>query len=340
MRSFVLALILGSFQILQAQSIDTLGLQSMVLKEVPAAYQVKTLPTPVPPAPDARLWKLRSYQGADGHAMALFHHATKARRKTHVVWLHGVRSSGAELAQALSWVPVDSPWEFWVPDLRGHGQEAALKADLSAPDQYAADVAALIKTLKKRFPNDKVILAGHSMGGGVALRTLLYPGAVSPDGLLLLAPLLGHNAPIYHQPKVGATSEATEEPYLHIHFERIIGLKIMESAQLPVDASLPVLFFHPKHPKLPLQYSYRANQAMAPDDFEEVLQQIKIPTLLLVGENDEAFNAKVYPHLLKQHAPSATCTILPGLGHNNLLTGPQLMQQMMGWMITNGFQQP
>jgi pimeloyl-ACP methyl ester carboxylesterase len=338
MRTVFLALILGMVSILRAQTIDTLAVRSMVLKEVPAAYLVKNLSAAPTPVPDPGLWKQRSYRGADGHTMALYHHASKSRRKTHVVWLHGVRSSGAELAQALSGVPQDAPLEFWVPDLRGHGQEAGLLADLSAPDQYAADIAALIHSLKKRYPKDKVLLAGHSMGGGVALRALMYPGATSPDGLLLLAPLLGHDAPIYHQTKAGAS--AAEAPYLHIHFERIIGMKLLEAASLPFDASLPVLFFHPSHPKLPLQYSYRSNQAMAPDDFAKALQHINVPALLLIGSEDEAFSANAYPPIMKKHAPEATCTILPGLGHNDLLTDPQLWQNLQGWMITNGFQQP
>ena len=71
-------------------------------------------------------------------------------------------------------------------DLRGHGRSQVMPNGAYAPDHYLADVEALIET---RYPGQKFILVGHSMGAQIAVRLSakrpdLVSGVVSIDGSL------------------------------------------------------------------------------------------------------------------------------------------------------------
>jgi pimeloyl-ACP methyl ester carboxylesterase len=58
------------------------------------------------------------------------------------------------------------------PDLRGHGAQAKLRGDVAYIGQLEDDIADLIDLYAR--PGQKIILAGHSSGGGLAIR--FWPG--------------------------------------------------------------------------------------------------------------------------------------------------------------------
>ena len=69
----------------------------------------------------------------------------------------------------------------------------------------------------------KIILAGHSMGGGIALRYTMksFP---TVDGYLLFAPPQGKMLQTIPQNRTAKQSDG--DPFLKIHIQRIIGLKM------------------------------------------------------------------------------------------------------------------
>jgi pimeloyl-ACP methyl ester carboxylesterase len=79
-----------------------------------------------------------------------------------LVLLHGIGSRG------VSWWPVVDPlaahFRLVVPDLRGHG-DSDKPASGYLPDDYAADLAALIDVLELERP----LILGHSLGGIVTM---------------------------------------------------------------------------------------------------------------------------------------------------------------------------
>mgnify|MGYP001799170600 CR=1 FL=1 len=112
-------------------------------------------------------------------------------------------------------------------DFRGHGQSEGNAGDVDYIEQYADDLIDVISTIKKNKPNGKIIIAGHSMGGGIALRYAMKNNAPSVDGYLLFAPLLGDNAPTLAQST--AIAATNSETFLKIHIERIIGCELYNS---------------------------------------------------------------------------------------------------------------
>ena len=86
---------------------------------------------------------------------------------------HGLAGTGAVWDGLRPYLERDWPGRWLVPDMRGHG-----RSDHAAPygiAMHAADMAALVAGA------DRVVVAGHSMGGlvGIALATGWFGAAVS-----------------------------------------------------------------------------------------------------------------------------------------------------------------
>jgi pimeloyl-ACP methyl ester carboxylesterase len=80
----------------------------------------------------------------------------------------------------------ESKYRVVAADLRGHGRSEIMPSGAYAPADYVADIEALIST---RYPGQKFIIVGHSMGGQIAARLAakrpdLVSAVVSVDGTL------------------------------------------------------------------------------------------------------------------------------------------------------------
>ncbi|HEY8307625.1 MAG TPA: alpha/beta hydrolase [Lapillicoccus sp.] len=104
------------------------------------------------------------------------------RPATRLVLVHGSRLSASQWAPQQSRVAADPTlgWlEVVVPDLPGHGPRSAEPFTL---DRAVGAVAAAVEA---GVPAERVVLAGHSLGGYVAATyAATYPGRL--DGLVIL----------------------------------------------------------------------------------------------------------------------------------------------------------
>lgn len=102
----------------------------------------------------------------------------------NVMFLHGWSCDSHDW----SWqYPVfESKYRVVALDLRGHGRSDVMPSGAYSPDAYVADIEALIST---KYPGQKFIIVGHSMGGQIAARLAarrpdLVDAVVSVDGSL------------------------------------------------------------------------------------------------------------------------------------------------------------
>jgi alpha-beta hydrolase superfamily lysophospholipase len=82
-----------------------------------------------------------------------------------------------------------------IPDLRGHGESAqAGMGDVGYLGQLEDDLEDMHSALRSEYPDARMVLAGHSSGGGLAVK---YGGGslAQFDAYILLAPYLGYKAP-------------------------------------------------------------------------------------------------------------------------------------------------
>lgn len=257
-------------------------------------------------------------------------HFVKGRSQITILLLHGVLSSAAKMNAAANILRESANANVLAIDLRGHGKSEGTPGDVDRIDQYAEDVAAIITQLRKDAPKTRIIIAGHSMGGGIALRFAMLKDHPPVDGFLLFAPLLGQNSPAFPQP-TAAKPGLSEEPFLKIHIERLIGLKMLNSIGDHQYDNQNVLFFNVQ-PNAPIKaYSYRANESMAPVDYAEGLKAISEPLLVLVGSKDEAFNAGAFDSAIKSNSKGEV-SVIEGVTHNGITQDSKAMRLINEWI--------
>lgn len=270
-------------------------------------------------------WQERFFYARDGGK--LFYREVPGTGASVLVLLHGSGSEGryfSPLARRLS-EALDAT--VVVPDLRGHGRSMGERpGDIDYLGQFDDDLTDLFDTLSAQHPGARMVLAGHSSGGGLALRH----GAQQPtqfDAYVLLAPYLGYQSPTVRENSGG---------WVQVSSRRYAGLTMLNTVGIRALNHTPVLFFNrPAQWNDPLQvdhYSYRLNQSLAPRDYRRELPAIGGPLMVIVGEEDEAFYAKEFPTLLAEYAPSAEFVQVPDTGHLGLVSNEMVAIEVGDWL--------
>ena len=226
-----------------------------------------------------------------------------------VVLIHGSGAHGlyyAALAERLS-----EHATVLLPDLRGHGASRAAAPDVTHIGQLEEDIADLARA--HLAEGKKFILAGHSSGGGLAIR---YAGGAEeprPDGAMLLAPFLKYDAPTLREKSGGWAYPLTR---------RIVGLSMLNAVGIRGLNGLTVIEFNLPEERcgeMTGAYSYRLNASYAPR--ADYLSDISaLPEfLLVVGDVDEAFRADRFEAAMAPANPGGSYHLIPGVSHLGLI---------------------
>ncbi len=268
----------------------------------------------------------------DGKQLVAFDYPQKS--KTTVLLLHGVLSSAYMMNKTAGLIRDATQARVIALDLRGHGQSDGAPGDVDYVDQYVDDIADVIATIQKETPDGEIILAGHSMGGGISLRYAQRLDLPPVDGYLLLAPHLGQNSPTLF--KESTEQAPAADNFLKVHGLRIIGLKVLNLMQDHQYDHLPVLFFNLPE-GMPLRnYSYRASESMSPSDYKSGLLAVQQPLLVLVGSQDEAFTAEAFPSAIESYS-KGEIQVIKGLSHNGIRHSEKAMNVIARWSKEQGF---
>ncbi len=275
---------------------------------------------------------LRSFTARDGTTLYTRFYESAQPSSRVLILLHGSAWHGMQfhpLAKALS---AEGATHVVVPDLRGHGFHPATRGDVAYVGQLEDDLAELIAQVRRDLPGATVIVGGHSSGGGLAIRFAGGAHGRDADGYLLLAPFLKYNAPTM-RPNAGGWAIANTR--------RIVGLSMLNTLGIRWFNGLPVIQFAMPQSVLdgPLgatatpTYSYRLNVSFAPRSrYQRDLAAMQQPFLLVAGSADEAFLAEQYEPTISAHTDAGRYVLLPAIGHIDLLTTPQLTQEVALWL--------
>lgn len=257
--------------------------------------------------------KLREYAGPEGAPLLVLVHGSG--------W-HGLQFDG--LARALS-----AKAHVVVPDLRGHGTAPGRRGDVDYIGQYEDDLADLIAA--KRKDGQKLVLGGHSSGGGMVLRFAGGEYGNMLDGAVLLAPFLSHKAPTMRENAGG---------WNHVLLRRIIGLSILNTFKIKALNHLTIIQFEMPAAVLDgalgdtatTAYSYRLNTGFAPrGNYEKDIAAL--PNFALIaGTADEAFNAALYEPTMKAVTDKGSYTLVDGIGHLDVVDDPRAIEKMKGYL--------
>ncbi len=234
----------------------------------------------------------------------------------------GQSSYLAALGRALSGAGVA---EVVTPDLRGHGHSGGRSGDVSHAGQLEEDVRDFLGDLRSRSPGRRVVLGGHSLGGGLALTVAARPGDGGLAGLVLLAPFLAHDAPTTRPGSGGWASP---------NLGRMTGLTMLDAVGLHALEDLEVLRFNippeRREGATPV-YSFRMYRSLAPRAWREAVAALRVPTLVLVGTGDAIFDARRYPAAFAAQ-PRARVEVLEGMDHLGVAWRPEALAALGGFL--------
>ena len=270
-----------------------------------------------------------TFEMRDGKHLSGYKYSSQS---THtIILLHGSLSTAYLYNKTAGLLREATGAEVIALDCRGHGASYGKKGDLSYIDQYTDDLSDLIALVKREKPDGKVILSGHSMGGGIALRYAMRRDVPNVDGYLMFAPLLGKNSPTIPKP---IPHDGQKHEFIKAHIPRIIGLKVLNLLQNHEYDSLPVLYFNLPEEFPFRHYSYRANESMSPDDYKEGLLSVRQPLLVLVGSEDEAFVASAFEPAITKYSEGKV-VVLEGLSHSGIRHSKKAMKIISDWFKTD-----
>jgi pimeloyl-ACP methyl ester carboxylesterase len=110
-----------------------------------------------------------------------------------LLMLHGWgRSRWDSLARVSPLLPLVR--EAWLPDLPAHGEHAGRRSWVGVREPEA--VAAMAAEIAARNPGARIVLMGHSLGAGVAIRAAARAGSLPIAGVIALAPYRDLRSPI------------------------------------------------------------------------------------------------------------------------------------------------
>ena len=241
-----------------------------------------------------------------------FRYVEASEKRPLAVFVHGSGWHGGQWDALAGRVATDGLADVLVPDLRGHGAEPERRGDVDYIGQLEDDLAELIEGKVKA--DQKVVMIGHSSGGGLVVR---FAGGAHGDVLdhaVLLAPFLKHDAP---------TTRPNSGGWAHVMTRRIIGLSILNTFKISLLNGLEIIQFRfpdavldgPRGHEATRSYSYRLNTSYAPrrDYLSDVAA---LPGFdLIVGTKDEAFVAEQYEVVMSGATDKGNYVLVPDVKH-------------------------
>ncbi len=255
---------------------------------------------------------LASFSARDGTALAWRHYAPERSAGKVAVMVHGSSADGRNMngvGKALAAAGFDA----YALDVRGHGASGR-RGDIDHPGQLDEDLADAVAELRRRHPGAAFTMIGFSSGGGFTLRTAGGANGDLFDRYVMVAPMLHQAAP---------TARPASGGWVKVNMPRIVALTILDRLGLHAFEHLPVLAFGlppEAAAERTLAYSYRLQRDYRPhEDYLGDVRGIRRPAAVIVGENDALFRAEAYAQLLEPLQPRLKVTLLPGLGHLDLV---------------------
>ena len=255
------------------------------------------------------------YTARDGAELAVRVHGGSDVTVPMVVLVHGSGAHGAAYDGLAAEISAATGAQVLVPDLRGHGVNPAPKGDVAYIGQLEDDLADLVTAYRKA--GQKLVLVGHSSGGGLVIRFAGGRYGKSLDGAVLLAPYLKYNAPTMRENSGGWAQVLTR---------RVIGLSMLNAVGITALNGITAITFNlpegPLSESMTGAYSYRLNTSYAPRS-DYLADVAALPAFLLIaGAEDEAFKADQYEAVLSGANPKGHYQILQGVGHLDVFRQP------------------
>lgn len=268
----------------------------------------------------------QQYTMRDGET--LFARRFPADADDTILLLHGVTSESAAFNNSARMLRERSGAEVIALDLRGHGSSGGRPGHVDYIGQYEDDVADVIAAIQAEKPDGRLILAGHSMGGGIALRFAQLAERPAVDGYLMFAPHLGTDAPTM-PPQDPQTAEAAAA-YSLLNVPRLIGLIMLNNVGITGLNHLDTLYFNLTD-EVTHTYSFGATVNSSPQAHAAALTAVDAPMLVVVGSADEAFVAAEFATAVTAYSDGVV-HVIDGENHTSIVESSAGMTIIADWL--------
>lgn len=266
------------------------------------------------------------FEARDGTRLWYRHYPSES--DTVLILVHGSGTDSKYLSSFAQALADSGIAAVYTPDVRGHGPSPVKRGDIDYIEQLEDDLADLISHVRATSDSlEKLVIGGHSSGGGLAVR---FAGGDHGDlatAYLLLAPYLGHDAPT-----VRDNSGGWADPNLF----KIIPLSILNGLGVTLFNGAQVLRFDLPHEyrdgSETLSYSYRLMTGFSTSDFRTDLGAVKVPLLLVAGSEDEALVAAEFQPTVKPLVPHAFIKTVEGTSHLGLVVDEEAIEIVRNWI--------
>jgi non-heme chloroperoxidase len=246
---------------------------------------------------------------------------------TVVVAIHGSSGNGRYYHPMARYLSERGHATVYAVDLRGHGQSGGRRGDVDYIGQLEDDLADVVTAVRRGRPGARIVVLGHSAGGGLAVRYAGGGRGPGVDGYVLLAPYLGPDAPTT-KPDAGGWARPDVPKIVELSDNAARGDTSGQDA-------IVLRFNQPAATASPLQvlaYSFRLVASFTPRrDLARELSAIRQPLLVLVGDRDESFYPERYEPTIAPHA-KGTFTMLPDVSHLGLVVNRRTAEAIDAWL--------
>lgn len=245
-----------------------------------------------------------------------------------VLLLHGATTHDGLYAPLARFLAARQLAHVFALTLRGHSASGKAHGDVSYVEQSVDDLADTIQHLRSKHPHTKIFLLGHSLGGGLALRFAASHYTSDVHGYILLAPYLGMSTP--RQKKSSGLIR------MRVHWKNAAALTLANQFGITRWNHLPLIDFAiPRELITPMEtarYSFNLWHAASPSwNVQATLRRMNVPTLVLVGEEDEMLDAHKYARFFPQRR-STTIQLIPRATHLGIVFSANAQRAIQLWM--------
>jgi len=206
-----------------------------------------------------------------------------------------------------------SGWRVIAPDLRGYGDSAVVPGKTTL-DQFARDICALLDRLEL----DEIVIAGLSMGGQIVMECQrLFPSRLRALVLADTSPYAETEAGKRQRNK--AADRLLREgmaPYADEVLTKMVAVQNVEALPAVAEHVLSMMRSTP-----PAGAAAALRGRAERPDYVDLLAQITVPTLVVVGRHDE-FTPFSDAEFMQERIPNASLVVIEGAAHMPNLERP------------------
>jgi len=263
-----------------------------------------------------------------GHIGFRFYRAATSQRI--VVLIHGSGGFGDQLHGMAARLAHNDLASVYTLNMRGHGLSGGARGHAVAyPGQLVNDIGEFIAHLREAKPEAKIILGGHSAGGGLVLAVARSRIDADISGYAFLAPFLGLGSRV-NKPHFGGWVKLRGLALRAITLANALGIKRFNNTTV-VDFNVAASGGDKRYCPT---WSYNTMLAFGPGRWTEDAPPIPAekPVLVLAGTKDDCFVQPLYRGAFDVIAPHAEIPDIGSGGHWDVMVSPSAVAAFGDWL--------